>query len=77
MKLQQMMMATLSSPRFGADGEGFQVLDLGFFFHQSPPSHGPKIIQKDQRTHSELVHQSGLRRSCAGLHCLELGKAIF
>ena len=46
-------------------------LDLGFFSPKSP-SHGPKIIQQDQRTHSELVHQSGLRRSCAGLHRLEL-----
>ena len=42
------------------------------FFSPKSPSHGPKIIQQDQRTHSELVHQSGLRRSCAGLHRLEL-----
>jgi len=71
MKLQQMMMATLSSPRFGADGEGFQF-GSWIFFSPKSPSHGPKIIQQDQRTHSELVHQSGLRRSCAGLHRLEL-----
>lgn len=73
MKLQQMMMATPSSPRFGADGEGFQVLDLVFFSTKVHHVMDLKSSQKDQRTHSELVHQSGLRRSCAGLHRLELG----
>ena len=78
MKLQQMMMATPSSPRrFGADGEGFQVLDLVFFSHQSPPSHGPKIIPKgsknSQRTSSPIRYSPQLRRVAPpGAWCLPL-----